>query len=431
MPGKADELVDERRPERSEPERPDPDSSGPERSGPERLLRRQVHSRQASFLELFFDLAFIVSFALLSRRLVDDLDWHNAGQTAILLAAMWWVWVATAWSTDWFNPHQPLIRALVLGVMFVGLLSAAAIPDAYGPAGLVFAGAYVAVHLGRAALLLPALRGHPIQRRSLLVAVWFGISGIFWLLGGVLTGSARLALWLVAIVIDYFVPTQGWPVPWLGRLPPALLRVVGEHLSERYRQIFIVALGEVILVSGLTYAREGLGLARTLALAVVLGKAGLLLWLYFVPVSGRLGGAIERNQPRGGVYAAYGHGIMVAGVVLTAVGAELVIMHPFGGAGVSWSVVIIGGAVLFLAGRILLALLVYGHAAWRGFGALVLLLVSAPGVVRLPPLLVGVVVDVVLLVVVLWLGLAPGAQLERRIAEQPEERERPAGEARS
>lgn len=416
-------MAEERRPDRPEPER-----SGAPRAGPERLLRRQAHSQQASFLELFFDLAFIVSFALLSRRLVDDLDWYNAGQTVVLLAAMWWIWVATAWSTDWFNPNHPVIRALVLGVMFVGLLSAAAVPDAYGPFGLVFAGAYVTVHLGRAALLLPALRGHPVQRRSLLVAVWFGISGIFWILGGVVTGMARLVLWLVAILIDCFIPTQGWPVPWLGRLPQAQLRVVGEHLSERYRQIFIVALGEVILVSGLTYTREGLGPVRTLGMAVVFVNAGLLLWLYFVPMSGRLGGAIERNQPRGGVYAAYGHGVMIAGAVLTAVGAELMIMDPLGGAGTSWSLVIIGGTVLFLVGRILLALLVYGHAAWRGFGALVLLLASAPGVVRLPPLAVGLVVDVVLLVLSLWLVLSPGAQLERVVAERREEREPLPGE---
>ncbi|MEO3745447.1 low temperature requirement protein A [Plantactinospora sp. B5E13] len=415
-------MAKERRPERPESERlgderSDPARSGGERLGSERLLRRQAHSRQASFLELFFDLAFIVSFALLSRRLVDDLDWWNAGQTAILLAAMWWIWIATAWSTDWYNPQHPRIRVLVLGAMFVGLLAAAAIPEAYGPHGLLFAGAYVGIHFGRAVLLL-SVREHPIRRRSVLVAVWFGFSGILWLLGGFLTGPVRLALWLVAILIDYFIPTQGWRVPGLGRLPAAQLRVVGEHLSERYRQIFIVALGEVILVGGLTYTREGLGLLRVVALTVVFVNAGLLLWLYFVPSSGRLGGAIERNQARGGVYAAYCHAIMVAGAVLTAVGAELMIMHPLGEVRISWSMAIIGGAVLFLVGRILLALLVYAHPPWRGSGALVLLLAGAPGLVRLPPLAVGLVVDAVLLALTLLLVLSPGPYVRQLEAEQ-------------
>ncbi|MFY1690563.1 low temperature requirement protein A [Plantactinospora sp. WMMB782] len=379
-----------------------------ERSGPERLLRQSAHSRQASFLELFFDLAFIVSFALLSNRLAGDLDWRNAGQTAILLAAMWWIWVATAWSTDWYDPNQPLIRGLVLGVMFVGLLATAATPQAYGEHGLIFAGAYALVHLGRAALLLPALRGHPIQRRSLLVALWFAVSAVFWIAGGFVTGMARQVLWLVAIGLDYSVPLVGWPVPWLGRVPSAQLRVVGEHLSERYRQIFIIALGEIILVTGLTYARVGMGLAQTAAVAVIFVEAGLMLWIYFVPLSGSLGGAIERNQPRGGVFAAYGHALLVAGAVLSGVGAELMLMHPLDPARPSWSLAIVGGTVLFLLGRALLGRLVYRHPVWRASTALVLLLAATPGLVRLPPLAVGMVSAAFLLAVILGYALVPG-----------------------
>ncbi|WP_422770990.1 low temperature requirement protein A [Plantactinospora sp. WMMC1484] len=390
----------------------------PERPGPERLLRRRAHSRQASFLELFFDLAFIVSFALLSARLVEHLTWRNAGQTAILLAAIWWIWIATAWSTDWYDPNQPLIRGLVLGVMVAGLLMSAAIPHAYGSFGLVFAGTYALIHLGRAALLLPALRGHPIQRRSAVVAIWFGLSAIPWIVGGILTGPMRVVFWVVAILIDYAVASQGWPVPWLGRVSPAQIRVVGEHLSERYRQIFIVALGEVILVSGLTYTREGLGVLRMLAFVVVFFNAVLMLWMYFVPVSGWLGGAIERNQPRGGVYAAYCHAIMIAGVVLTAVGAEIMIMHPVGEARTSWSLAIVGGAALFLVGRILMGLLVYAHPVWRSGGAVVLILASTPGLVRLPPLAVGAVVHVILLGLVLVYLYAGGSHVDKREAER-------------
>ncbi|GIG86368.1 low temperature requirement protein A [Plantactinospora endophytica] len=397
----------------------------PERSGPARLLRQREHSRQASFLELFFDLAFIVSFTLLSTRLVGDLDWRNTGQTLILLAAIWWLWVATAWSTDWFNPNEPLIRLLVVSIMFVGLVASAAIPEAYGRHGLLFAGAYVLVHLGRAALLLPALRGHPIQRRSMLVAVWFTVSAVPWMAGAVLTGAAREILWLVAILMDYFIASQGWPVPWLGRLQPAQLRVVGEHLSERYQQIYIVALGEIILVGGLTYAREGAGLTQTVALALAFGNAGLMLWMYFVPVGGRLSGAIERNQPRGAVYAAYFHAIMIAGTVHTAVGAELMIMHPLDETRASWSLTIVAGAVLFLVGRTLMGRLVYAHPIRRSVAALVLLLAAVPGLVRLPPLAVGAVTFTVLFCVLVVYVYLPSRneRVARRREARRQERE--------
>ncbi|MFC6017627.1 low temperature requirement protein A [Plantactinospora solaniradicis] len=398
---------------------------------PARLLRQREHSRQASFLELFFDLAFIVTLMTMSARLVRNLDWLNVGETAILFAAAWWVWVATAWSTDWYNPNEPIIRTLVLGVMFLGLLMAAAVPRAFGEHGLVFAGAYAAIHLGRAALLMPALRGHPVQRRTLLVAIWFGLSTIPWIVGALMSGTARLALWALAVVLDYASAALGWPVPRLGRLPSAQLRVIGEHLSGRYQQVFIVALGEIFLVMGMAYSRDRLDPVETVMFAVTFVNAGLLLWMYFVPASSRLGGAIEENQPRGAVLAAYCHAIMIAGTVLTAVGAEVMITHPLGETRAAWSAAIIGGTGLFLTGRILMSLLLWARYTWRSITGLLVLLASSPGLIRLPPLVVGIVTNVVLLAVVLaytFRAEARQARAEQRRAAERRATERPVEE---
>ncbi|MBF9134438.1 low temperature requirement protein A, partial [Plantactinospora sp. S1510] len=406
---------------------------------PARLLRQREHSRQASFLELFFDLAFIVTLMTMSTRLARNLDWLNVGETAILFAAVWWVWIATAWSTDWYNPNEPIIRVLVVGVMFLGLLMAAAVPRAFGEHGIFFAGTYATIHLGRAALLLPALRGHPVQRRTILVAVWFGLSAIPWIAGALVSGPARLTLWSLAVGLDYLSAALGWPVPRLGRLPPAQLRVVGEHLSERYQQIFIVALGEIFLVIGMAYTREQFGPLQTVMFAVTFVNALLMLWMYFVPASSRLGGAIEQNQPRGAVLAAYCHAIMIAGTILTAVGAEVMITHPLGETRAAWSAVIIGGTGLFLAGRILMGALLFGRYTWRSFTGLLVLLGSSPGLIRLPPLPVGIITTFLLLVVVLAYTYRPEARQARaeriraagrRAAERPvEEREVTARQA--
>jgi low temperature requirement protein LtrA len=63
---------------------------------PTRLLRNPDLPRQASYLELFFDLAFIVGLTLLSERLYDNMTWLNIAQTMVLLGGVWWVWIATA-----------------------------------------------------------------------------------------------------------------------------------------------------------------------------------------------------------------------------------------------------------------------------------------------------------------------------------------------
>lgn len=229
-----------------------------------RLLRKREHPRQATALELFFDLSFILGLALLSRRLFHELNWGNTFETLILFAGVYWIWIATAWATDWYNPNDPIIQLLVLGIMLVGLLMVSAIPDAFGEHGFIFAGAYVLVHFLRGAVLLTLLRGHPLQQRSLLIMIWFAISAVPWLVGAFRPEDERVVLWLVALAIDYGIAWLGWPTPGLGRVPDESLRNVGEHLSERYQQVFIIALGEVILVNGLAFtARESLRCAHS------------------------------------------------------------------------------------------------------------------------------------------------------------------------
>ena len=81
--------------------------------------------------------------------MVDQLDWHRAGQALIMLAAVWWTWVITTLVTDLYNPERTEIKLLISAVMFGALLMTTAIPDAFNDRGLVFAGTYVAIHLGR------------------------------------------------------------------------------------------------------------------------------------------------------------------------------------------------------------------------------------------------------------------------------------------
>lgn len=361
-----------------------------------RLLRKREQPRQASILELFFDLGIIFAFMQLSQRLLRDLAWINFAQTLILLAAVWWVWIATAWSTDWFNPAEPLIQRLVLGVLFAGLLMAAAIPGAFDKQGIVFAGAYTAIHIGRGLLLIPALRGHPLQRRTILVAVWFGISAIPWLIGAFLPESPRLALWFVAIAIDYGIAWLGWRTPWLGRVQEEQLRTIGEHLSERYRQVFIIALGEVILVSGLSYSRAGFDYVRTLAFAISFVNVLLLLWMYLTPGGAQLGGVIDHSRPRIAVLAAYCHMLAIAGIVLSAVGAEVLIAGPLGATHAAWSAVILGGSALFLLAGVVFDLVVFRRITWPFVIGLFVTLAMTPGMLWLPPLAVAGATNLVL-----------------------------------
>ncbi|RQX09959.1 low temperature requirement protein A [Micromonospora arida] len=370
---------------------------------PGQLLLRRENLGKASFLELFFDLAFIFALTRLSRALLDDPSLNGGFQALLMLAALWWVWFVTAWSADWFDPRAPLVVALLLWVMFGGLLMAAAVPTVFDGHAMVFAVAYVAIHLGRAAILIPGLRGHPLQLRSLRVAIWFAISGVLWVVGAAVA-PAREVLWALALVMEYVLAWLRWPFPWLGRSTWPELRVNGTHLSERYQQIFIIALGELILIAGITYSGSGLDRDSTVAFALAFVTAVALARLYLVPAGGRLGGRIEAEGPPGSrltLLAGYLHLVMIAGVLGTSVAMEMTIDDP-GEDNTGQLAVGVIGPSLFLTARILLAAMVDGSRPWARLVGVPAIIVGGLATVGLPQLVASAVVAGVLLLIVLF-----------------------------
>ncbi|MFE9190443.1 low temperature requirement protein A [Micromonospora sp. NPDC007208] len=368
-------------------------------SRPERLLRGGDSPLSASFLELFFDLAFVLALSQLATHLLHDLSVAGALRTALLLTGVWWIWVTTTWFADWYDPESPAVRWLLVGAALGSLLAGVAIPQALDGRGLLFAGAYVFVHVGRSVFTVLALRGHPRQSRALRILCWFSVSAVPWLAGGFLP-EWRVPLWLLALAVDLTGPRLGWPTPRMGRTRPQELHLAAEHFAERYQQIMIIALGELVLVAGLSYAATDLALAQTAAFLLVFATGVLIGLLYVTPAGQRLGPAIERADPsRLGVITGYLHLVMVAGLVVTAVGAELSIAHPLRTGDTTAVLVILSGPTLFLAGRILFSAAIHRRLSWPRVAAL-FVLIGAAAVPRLPLLAVSAVATGVVLVVV-------------------------------
>lgn len=365
----------------------------------ERLLRTPEDPRRASYLELFFDLAFVLALTQLTRSLARNLDLAGALHTLILLAALWWVWVITAWFTDWFDPGTHVVQGIIGLKMFGGLLMAAAVPEAFGAYAVVFAGAYVAAHLGRALVLLPALRGHPLQRRTARAAFWFLITAVLWIAGAV-TPRAQLPLWTAAVIVDYAIAWLGWPTPKLGRTRQDDLRAAGGHLSERLQQIFIISVGNLVLVAGLSYSDAGLGWAQTVSFALSFVNAALIALIYYVPAGSRLGPAIDKSEyPTSlGQAAAYLHLLLIAGTVASSVGTQLIIANADRQVRLPSMVITVAGTALFLIGRLLLSIVIYRRLSRPRLIGLLAIIGVTPAVFHLPALGVIAVVDFVLLV---------------------------------
>jgi hypothetical protein len=191
-----------------------------------------------AFLELFFDLVFVLALFRLSQDLLTQLSWTGALQTMVLLLPVLYVWFSAARFTGLFEPRHPLIQLLIISIMFGTLVVAAATPEAFGRKGLFFAGAYVTLRFGALAAVILVLRGQEAQLHAARTLFWAGISAVPWITGSFLHGWARTGLWIPAAVVEYAAFSIGYPTPRLGRSDASRAELVTsqEHLAQRYQQ---------------------------------------------------------------------------------------------------------------------------------------------------------------------------------------------------
>jgi low temperature requirement protein LtrA len=336
-----------------------------ERNSVPGLLRGEgERDHQVSSMELFFDLVYVFAITQLSQLLFERLDLRGALQTALLLLALWWAWIDTAWITNWFDPDRRPVRVMLVGTMVATLIVAVALPGAFGERGLMFAVAFVAMQVGRTAFAVVGTREDPgLHRNFQRILAWQVASGLLWLAGGLASDPWRPIFWIAAVTMDSLGPALGFVTPGLGRSITRDWHISGEHLAERCKLFLIIALGESILVTGRTFGQLDITPA-TLAAFVVAFLGSVALWWVYFDVSFDAAEqmfASSSDPGRLGRFAyTYLHIPMVAGIIVTAVGDELVIAHPFGHATPDTVATVLGGPALFLAGHLLFKRAMFG-----------------------------------------------------------------------
>ncbi|MGW3605115.1 low temperature requirement protein A [Micromonospora sp. NPDC005161] len=396
------------------------------------LLRPPASSGRATFLELFFDLAFVVALARVSQRfadLNDDTGWallEGFGRTLLLFLALWLIWSHTTWITSRYEPERSIIQAVVVGTMFASLVMAVALPRAMEGRALPFAVAYLMVMVVRPLVVAAALRGHPRRLVPFRLAGWAAISAPLWLAGALGPDRFRLPLWAAALAVDYLAWALGWPLPRLGAAAVSRWRITGKHLAERHQQMFLIALGESILVTGTVFSGRDYSAERAVAFGVAFATSALLWRIYFHRAGLLLTEALDRAGMPGrlGTASERTHALIVLSVLVTSVGYELVIDHPFGSPRLSWLLFVVGGPVLFLVARLRLEYEIFGRVSGPRMIGLVALLLCTPALARWSPMVGLSVVAVVLALVALLDALrSRGRPLE--VSASPIGRETP------
>jgi low temperature requirement protein LtrA len=361
--------------------------------------------QHATSLELFYDLVFVFAVTQVSHLLLDDVSWRGAGRAALCLLVVWWAWNYTTWVTNELDPESIVVRLLLLGLMLLSLLLAVAIPDAFGERGLLFAASYVAMQVGRHVFLTFAAAdaGTLERERAGRILAWFVAAGVLWLAGGLVEGDARTALWLAALAVDYTAPRVLYWIPGRPRLTHETWQVETSHFAERFQLFVIIALGETIVLTGAATAELELDAARLAAFGLAFASTAALWWLYFDYVARiatrRLAVAPDRTRLARDGYT-YLHVVLVAGVILSAVGDELVIAHPGDVLPAAEVAVVAAGPALYLLGHVLFRLVMAGTVSWKRLGGAVGCVVAGFVGLAVPALLLGTLLVGVLVAVI-------------------------------
>jgi low temperature requirement protein LtrA len=266
--------------------------------------------RSATWLELFFDLVFVISVAELVHRLGHHVSVVEVGQFIALFIPVWWCWVGHTVYATRFDTDDMIHRLLTFTMMFAAAIMAMQIPTAFKTGSIGFAAGYVLARLCLLMLYIRARRHVPEAREmTTLYLSGFGLGALCWLVSLLFPSPERFILWAAGIGIDFIIP-------WLGRktiLQKAPLDT--SHFPERFGLFTIIVLGETILavVSGLSDKVWRWPSITAAILAFILAVS--IWWLYFTYIhkadhAGKLGS----GQP-----FIYGHLPLV--LALAAIGA--------------------------------------------------------------------------------------------------------------
>jgi low temperature requirement protein LtrA len=274
----------------------------------------------------------------------------------------------------------------------------------------MFALAFVTIQVGRTGFMLVAVRrslgtSHPLSRNFQRVLYWLVASGVLWIIGGLLDGDARYALWVLALTGDYGGPVVGFYTPGLGRSRTEVWMIEGGHFAERCWLFVIIALGESILVTGMTFGEIEASAVTVSAFVVAFLGSVALWWTYFDRTEGLAREVITSSENPGlTVLSAYtySHVPMIAGIIALAAVDELIVAHP-GVQGTLASVALtLGGTELFVAGQALFKWAVLGVLPWSRVVVLAALIALVPVGFAMPTLALSGAADLIVVALAVW-----------------------------
>ncbi|WP_181763586.1 low temperature requirement protein A [Streptomyces albidus (ex Kaewkla and Franco 2022)] len=288
-----------------------------------RARSRDEPHRQATPLELFFDLCFVVAVAQAGARLVHAMaeghPGHGVTGYLFVFFAIWWAWVNFTWFASAYDCDDVPYRIATLVQIAGVLVLAAGVPRAFE--GADYSVAIVGYLIMRLALTfqwLRAARGETGTARSAAVRYAAGlvVVQLCWVALLLLPGTAWAWGVVPLIAAELAVPAfaeRRHETSWHPH-----------HIAERHGLFTIIMLGETIAAATVA-VQSALDESAALDELLPIAAGGLLIvfaafWIYFaVPIHEHL--ASNRQAFVWG----YGHYVILGSAAAIGAGIEVAV----------------------------------------------------------------------------------------------------------
>lgn len=289
-----------------------------------RVSAEQEEERRATWLELFFDLIFVVAIAELTHYLDGHISLSGFFGFVALFVPIWWCWLGSTFYATRFDTDDLGHRLLTLLQMTLVAALAVNVHHGLGESSIGFAISYAAFRSLLIAQYLSAGYFVPTARPLIRWYVGgFAMSVVLWVMSIFVPIPWRFGLWIVGLMIDLATPLT------IGRLviqlPPSL-----SHVSERLGLFTIIVLGESVVAVVRGVAQKEWDGTSVVAALLGLSVAFSLWWIYFDSVDGSPLKAVRSGRMHIAYTWLYAHLPLAIGLGATGVGVDQIVSTETG-----------------------------------------------------------------------------------------------------
>jgi low temperature requirement protein LtrA len=279
-----------------------------------RTIEPTEGERHASWLELFFDLVFVLAVAQIAQILTEHSDLNGILKYAALFVPIWWTWVGFTFYADRFESDEIAYRVLT----FAGMLAVAALSltlgNAFTPQGdIQFIIFYILVRLvlitlyARSAYYIPLARSLCMQ-----FIAGLGFSAVLLLSSVLFEPPIRYIIWAIALILEL-------SIPFLNLKATRIFPIDRSHIPERFGLFTIIVLGEAVIATANGAAKVEWNFATITAASLGFAMAASIWWINFDFVEDS---AIKSKALVPRFVYLYGHFFIVASIIAIGIGVE-------------------------------------------------------------------------------------------------------------